>query len=96
MLLLIVAAKRASWPPMQNPTTPSREADTSGRAARNFAAPARSFSARSMLRAMKSFPASSGSPVVVPWYRSGANAENPSAAKRSHTFLMWATSPHHS
>src|SRR5437764_5307132 len=48
------------------------------------------------LSAMKSLPAVSGSSAVLPWYRSGASAEKPSAAKRSQTFLMWPTRPHHS
>src|SRR5262245_63877547 len=49
-----------------------------------------------MLRAMKSLPAPSGSLAVWPWYMSGARALKPSAAKRSHTFLMCGTRPHHS
>jgi hypothetical protein len=49
-----------------------------------------------MLSAMKSFPAPSGSLAVLPWYMSGASAEKPAAAKRSHTALMCGTSPHHS
>src|SRR5437867_2548925 len=45
---------------------------------------------------MKSLPAPSGSLAVLPWYMSGASAVKPSAAKRSQTFLMCCTSPHHS
>ena len=79
---------------MQKPTAPIFCVDECG--ARAAAAPRRSFSAWAMFSAMKSLPAPSGSLAVWPWYMSGASAENPSAAKRSHTFLMWPTRPHHS
>jgi hypothetical protein len=49
-----------------------------------------------MSRAIMSFPASSGERVLLPWYKSGASAENPPEAKRSATFLMCGTRPHHS
>src|SRR6266508_571463 len=49
-----------------------------------------------MLRAIISLPASSGSFVDLPWYRSGASAVKPSAPNRSHTSLMCGTRPHHS
>ena len=45
---------------------------------------------------MTSLPASSGSVVSLPRYRSGATATNPWAASRSATLRMWGTSPHHS
>src|SRR4026209_246528 len=79
---------------MQKPTAPSLEVEECP--ARYVAAPARSFSARSILRAMKSLPAASGSLAVWPGYRSGASAEYPATAKRSQTFLMCPTRPHHS
>ena len=49
---------------MQKPTAPSLAVEEC--AARYLAAPARSFSARSMLSAMKSLPAASGSLAVWP------------------------------
>ena len=79
---------------MQKPTAPSFALDECP--ARNLSAPRRSFSAWPTLSAMKSLPAVSGSSAVLPWYRSGASAEKPSAANRSQTFLLWPTRPHHS
>ena len=55
-----------------------------------------SLAACARFSAIISFPASSGSVVVSPRYRSGASATKPSAAKRSHTSWMWGTRPHHS
>src|SRR4029453_1579718 len=78
---------------MQKPTAPSFWVDDLP--CKYVAAPRRSFSAWPMLSAMKSLPAPSGSSAVLPWYMSGASAVNPSAAKRSQTFLMWPTRPHH-
>src|SRR5438093_1741585 len=79
---------------MQKPTAPIFVVDDWP--SRWVAAPRRSCSACEMLIAMKSLPAPSGSLAVLPWYMSGASAVNPSAANRSHTLLMWPTSPHHS
>src|SRR4029453_3100677 len=76
---------------MQKPTAPSFWVDDLP--CKYVAAPRRSFSAWPMLSAMKSLPAPSGSSAVLPWYMSGASAVNPSAAKRSQTFLMWPTGP---
>ena len=89
-----VARTSASPPPMQNPVTPTRSPPA--RSDTSSTAPAMSLPACSRLIAINSFPASSGSVVVSPRYRSGARAKNPSAAKRSHTSSMWGTSPHHS
>src|SRR5438132_407768 len=90
---LLQAANRLSAPPMQNPTTPT---GLPVRPRRCATAPRRSFSAWPMLRAMSSFPASSGDLVTVPWYRSGASAVNPARAKRSVTSWMWSFSPQYS
>src|SRR6266571_805166 len=79
---------------MQKPAAPIFFADDWPR--RYVAAPLRSRSACEMFNAMKSLLAASGSLAVLPWYMSGASAVNPSAAKRSQTFLMCPTRPHHS
>ncbi len=81
---------------MQKPVTPSWSEVVDGLVCRWAMAPDTSATAWSRFRAIISLPASSGSVVVSPWYRSGARATKPSAAKRSHTSLMWGTSPHHS
>ena len=59
-------------------------------------APLRSLAACSRLSAIISLPAPSGSVDDSPWYRSGASAVKPAAAKRSTTSLMCGTRPHHS
>ena len=79
---------------MQKPVTPTRSLPATS--ATLSTAPLMSLAAWSTLRAIISLPASSGSVVVSPWYRSGASATNPSAANRSHTSLMCGTRPHHS
>ena len=81
---------------MQNPITPTPLELTASEASRKSIAPRMSLAACSRLSAIISLPASSGSVVVAPRYRSGARAENPAAAKRSTTSRMWGTSPHHS
>ena len=55
-----------------------------------------SFAARSMFRAIIIFPASSGSDVTSPRYRSGASATNPSSANASAVSVIWSFRPHHS
>src|ERR1700675_3753642 len=79
-------AKSASWPPMQKPPAPSLAVEEWP--ARYAAAPRRSFSGPSMLSAMKSLPAPSGSLAVLPWDMSGASPEKPPAAPRAHTPLI--------
>ena len=79
---------------MQNPVTPTRSPPA--RSDTSSTAPDMSLPAWSRFIAIISFPASSGSVVDSPRYRSGARATKPSAAKRSHTSSMWGTRPHHS
>ena len=78
---------------MQKPTTPILPPV---RSASRSTAPLMSFAACSMLSAIISLPAPSGSVAAWPWYRSGASAVNPAAAKRSTRSLMCGTRPHHS
>ena len=90
------ARNRASPPPTQKPTTPTPWPVVSGMASRASTAAAMSLAACSSCISMTSLPASSGSVVSLPRYRSGATATNPWAANRSATSRMWGTSPHHS
>src|SRR4029453_7515320 len=65
-------------------------------ASRAAPAAAMSLAACSSCSSITSLPASSGSVVSFPRYRSGATATNPWAARRSATSRMWGTRPHHS
>src|SRR5579859_4277692 len=86
----------ASAPPMQKPTMPTRSPAVRSLAASHFPAPSMSRAASARSSAMSSLPASSGSLVCLPWYRSGARATNPSAAKRSHRSRMCSFIPQYS
>ena len=81
---------------MQNPITPTRSPVTESRLRRWSTAPLMSWPAVVMFMAIINLPASSGSVVVSPWYRSGASTVNPSAASRSATSRMWGTRPQYS
>src|SRR4051812_45847562 len=96
MFSATVGLHSASEPPMQKPTTPISWLVTESRPDRYVAAPATSFAAWSIARPIISRIASSGSPVVSPWKKSGASVVNPADAKRSATSLMCPTRPHHS
>src|SRR4029453_15286991 len=65
-------------------------------ASRAAPAAAMSLAACSSCSSITSLPASSGSVVSFPRYRSGATATNPWAARRSATSRMWGTRPLHS
>ncbi len=81
---------------MQNPTTPTASPTTAGCPSSTSTAPRRSRAACSIGSSRWSRAASALSWVVVPPYRSGARATNPSAAKRSAMATMCEVSPHHS
>src|ERR671914_300468 len=93
---LAAAANAASPPPRQKPTTPTPLPSKASCPTRWSTAPDISFTASSMFMAIIFCWASSGCSVVSPWYRSGASAAKPSAAKRSTRPLTWSSTPHHS